>query len=144
MSRTMLWEDVNLASLAVSSDGWSVVMDFLDMYEGNPIGTLQCEGYFYLNTQHCFDDQDDCFACYIGEVVCEASEDDSLRACLARHGVEQPYLPTDEFAGQKVSLSLFWLCLQSGQIQINIGCRNIFCPLPGARNKTESRATPQH
>jgi len=68
MNKNMLLEDVNLSEIQISSDGKNIRFDFLDMYEGEPIASLICEDVLHFIYSNNFD-EDDSFACYVGEVT---------------------------------------------------------------------------
>ena len=59
--------DVNLDEISFSKDGKSIELYFIDMNEGEGIGTLKCIGVLSFKYQNYFED-DDSLAAYIGEV----------------------------------------------------------------------------
>ncbi len=116
-----LLSDVNLGAVKFSIDGRNINLSFLDMYDLQPLIDLQCCGVCMLNMQNTFED-DEGFACYIGEVNCIVVERKHLKDWLQEHnysfsGNTGLYLPGNG--------DLKWLSLDSGEIVIDILCQDV-------------------
>ncbi|MFA0789278.1 hypothetical protein ACCI51_01900 [Microbulbifer echini] len=114
--------DVNLDSVKFSVDGRDICLSFLDMYELQPLADIQCKSVSMFNMQNTFE-EDEGFACYIGEVNCETVDRESLGSWLKENkfgfsgGNGKTYLPGE---GDLKILSLY-----SGEITIEILCKDV-------------------
>jgi hypothetical protein len=118
----LLFKDVNLDLLTISTDGRTVNIRLADMVRGECIEELECSGCFYLEMQNVFAD-DDGFACYVSEVRCDVVEGAALEQLLAR----QRYSFRNQ-AGQPALAqgpARIWLEIEGGDIVVRIGCGSL-------------------
>lgn len=133
----LLWSDVKLAGMSLSSDGRSIALQFHDPFLGPPEAQLACGGVFHLTMQHADDPGGDGGAdtdadakagpAQVDQVWCDVVEQGEVADLLAWLGYAfsdaqgKPQQPGD--AG------VFWLRVQGPATVIHIGCRSISCSL---------------
>lgn len=113
------FSDVNLDQVIISQDGKSVEMKFCDMSVGKDIGSIKCSHVFIFKYQNTFED-DDGFACYIGEVVCEKLIEKRALEVLSRLGYG--FYGSDSALYKPSVDSLFHLQLVGGEVMLDIVC----------------------
>ena len=62
-----LIKDINISSVTFSIDGKDIIFEFLDMFNGKLAFSLKCKQVYVFNYCNNFDD-DEGFACYVGEI----------------------------------------------------------------------------
>ena len=114
-----LFTDVNLDKLVFSSDGKSIDIYLIDMYEGASIGTLRCSSVFLCNYQNSFVD-DDCLACYVGEVEYTKLDNSSENEFLKKLGYG--FYNKDGGLYRPESNELFHIHIEGSEVMLDIIC----------------------
>jgi len=115
-----LLSDVNLDAIHFSTDGKNITLSFLDMYELKPFMDIQCRNSYVFSFQNKFE-EDDGFACYIGEVNCEELPRDRLPEWLNSSSGLSSISNEKNLSGKKLKT----LNLYSSEITINILCEEV-------------------
>lgn len=115
-------EDVSLDSMVFSADGKDVVFEFLELYQGNTIGVIKCLSVCSLDYQNIFDN-DDGFACYIGEVYCTQVKRADTETFL--NSINFGFTAPDGHVYRPDSENLWLLHIEGGEAVIKIVCKAI-------------------
>jgi len=115
-------EDVSLDSMAFSANGKDVVLEFLDLYQGNSIGVIRCLSVCSFDYKNIFDN-DDGFACYIEKVSCTRIEKANTESFL--NGINFGFTASDGHVYRPGSENLWLLHVEGGEALIKIVCKTI-------------------
>ncbi|WP_139281595.1 hypothetical protein [Vibrio aerogenes] len=117
-----LLSNVNLDGINFHPDGRTIELEFIDMDEGDSVGTIKCTQVFICHYQNTFE-YDDGFACYVGEVECHEIISEDIVSLLEKHN----YGFTGNSGGiyKPVEDSLFKLHLESGEILLDVICGDV-------------------
>ena len=69
-----LLKDVNLSDIFISKSGRQIVINFINMSNGDACSSLIADNVIVFNYHNSFDDSEDAFPTYIGEVTCKELE----------------------------------------------------------------------
>lgn len=109
-----LLSDVNLDNIAFGKDGKSVRLSFIDMYEGDSLGELECVSVYSFDYQNCFED-DDSLAAYVGEVSYKTVNANDVSDYLKNSGYA--------FSCDKIfSSNLFVIAVNGGEVSLKVIC----------------------
>ncbi|KID58108.1 hypothetical protein JF50_05105 [Pseudoalteromonas luteoviolacea] len=109
-----LLNDVNLDNIAFGKDGKSVRLSFIDMYEGDSLGELECSSVYSFDYQNCFKD-DDSLAAYVGEVNYKVIHASEVSDYLKNSGY---VFSCDEI----FSSNLFVIAAEGGEVSLKVIC----------------------
>ena len=69
-------DDVNLDQIVFGRDGKTLRLEFIDMYQGAPVGTLECRDVILLNYNN---GDSEGFATYVAAIdICELQPPETL------------------------------------------------------------------
>ncbi len=82
----LLLKDVNLAKVDFSGTGRGLELEFIDMDQGCHLAYLRLVGIVLFHYQNSFEDDDEAFPTYIGEVTSSPIESHNAASMLAATG----------------------------------------------------------
>jgi hypothetical protein len=78
--------DVNLSTLSFSDNGRNLTMEFINMNDGNPCAQMTASGIVAFQYQNTFENDDDAFPVYVGEVTWQEFGAKEAAAILSQLG----------------------------------------------------------
>lgn len=107
-----IFSDVNLDQISFSMNGRDLVFIFLNMTDGAQICEIKCASVYLFRYDNSFKNDDDGFACYVGEVSC--------------HRIPRSYLKSWNYERYEPSEDdLFHFYIEGGEISISLACEKV-------------------
>ena len=113
-------QDVNLSNVQMSTDGRTISIGFIDMFDGKCLGHLSLESVLVFRYFNAFESSEDSFPAYVGKVICRELVPDEITAELVNLGYRfiagdgQIFIPSGK--------SLFLIHIEGGEVSIEIIC----------------------
>lgn len=117
-----LLSDINLDEVIFSPNGKDLTFKFVNMTDGALINIIKCKSIFIFTYNNTFED-DDGFACYVGEVTCERISHSNLKKWLTEKRFS--FYDVDKSIYVPTTRDLFNLHIEGGQIVIDLACEAI-------------------
>jgi hypothetical protein len=113
-----LLQDVNLSNIHISPNGRTINIEFINMFDGGFLAHLTVEEVLIFKYFNAFDNSEDAFPTYVGEVMYRELIPEESSAELLNFGYR--FIGREEQIQSKESL--FFIHIEGGEISIDLVC----------------------